>query len=82
MLMLMSGGHLAWLAVAAAVLLGMPGLASAHGVSSRDASFVQSIDGLAIAAFFFLQRSFAANAMLMAGGFLMTGYQIVGCFEG
>jgi len=40
--------------VAAALLLVLPGLAVAHGVSDRDAAFVQSIDGPAVVPFLYL----------------------------
>ena len=38
----------------AVAMVGVPGLASAHGVSARDALFVQSIDGPAIGPFLYL----------------------------
>ena len=41
-------------AVVAALLLALPGLAVAHGVSDRDAAFVQSIDGPAVVPFLYL----------------------------
>ena len=40
--------------VAATLLLALPGLAAAHGVSDRDAAFVQSIDGPAVVPFLYL----------------------------
>ncbi len=42
------------LAAFAAVLLGGPPLADAHGVTQRDAAFVESIDGAAIGPFLYL----------------------------
>ena len=41
-------------ALAVAMVMGAPGLASGHGVSARDALFVQSIDGPAIGPFLYL----------------------------
>jgi len=42
------------LAAAACVLILLPGIAQAHGVTQRDAAFVQSIDGAAIGPFLYL----------------------------
>ena len=42
------------LAVFVAALVSAPGLADAHGVTQRDAAFVQSIDGAAIGPFLYL----------------------------
>jgi hypothetical protein len=41
-------------ALAALLVLALPAAAAAHGVSARDAQFVQSIDGPAIGAFLYL----------------------------
>jgi HupE / UreJ protein len=41
-------------ALAVAMVMGAPGLANAHGVSARDALFVQAIDGPAIGPFLYL----------------------------
>src|SRR5687768_6040595 len=43
-----------WIALAALLVLALPGAAVAHGVSARDAQFVQSIDGPAIGPFLYL----------------------------
>jgi hypothetical protein len=43
-----------WVALAALLVLALPGAAVAHGVSARDAQFVQSIDGPAIGPFLYL----------------------------
>jgi hypothetical protein len=41
-------------ALAVAIVVGAPGVANAHGVSARDALFVQAIDGPAIGPFLYL----------------------------
>jgi hypothetical protein len=52
--MLTSNRNATSFAMAVALVLGAPALASAHGVSARDALFVQAIDGPAIGPFLYL----------------------------
>jgi hypothetical protein len=54
MLMTMSRRHAMLFAAVLVLVTGVPGLASAHGVSARDALFVQAIDGPAIGPFLYL----------------------------
>ena len=54
MLMTMSGRHATLSGLLVAMVIGVPGLANAHGVSARDALFVQAIDGPAIVPFLYL----------------------------
>jgi hypothetical protein len=54
MLKTMSARHVPLFALAVAMMMGAPDLANAHGVSARDALFVQAIDGPAIGPFLYL----------------------------
>jgi hypothetical protein len=54
MLKTMCTRHVILFALAVAMVMGAPGLANAHGVSARDALFVQAIDGPAIGPFLYL----------------------------
>ena len=54
MLKTMCTRHVMLFAFAVAMVLGAPGVANAHGVSARDALFVQAIDGPAIGPFLYL----------------------------
>jgi hypothetical protein len=54
MLKTMGTRHVMLFALAVAMVIGAPGFANAHGVSARDALFVQAIDGPAIGPFLYL----------------------------
>jgi HupE / UreJ protein len=54
MLKTMCPRHAMLIGVAVAMVMSAPGVASAHGVSARDALFVQAIDGPAIGPFLYL----------------------------
>jgi hypothetical protein len=54
MLKTMLPRHVILFALAVAMVIGAPGFANAHGVSARDALFVQAIDGPAIGPFLYL----------------------------
>jgi HupE / UreJ protein len=54
MLKTMCTRHVMLFALAVAMLMSAPGFANAHGVSARDALFVQAIDGPAIGPFLYL----------------------------
>ena len=54
MLKTMCTRHAMLFALAVAMVMGAPGFANAHGVSARDALFVQAIDGPAIGPFLYL----------------------------
>ena len=54
MLKTMGTRHVMLFALAVAMVMGAPGFANAHGVSARDALFVQAIDGPAIGPFLYL----------------------------
>ena len=54
MLKTMCTRHVMLFALGVAMVLGAPGVANAHGVSARDALFVQAIDGPAIGPFLYL----------------------------
>jgi hypothetical protein len=54
MLKTMLSRHVMLFALAVAMVMGAPGFAHAHGVSARDALFVQAIDGPAIGPFLYL----------------------------